>query len=677
VANDPYKYFRVEARELLEQLGSGLVGVEREGSVGSDVPRLLRLAHTLKGAARVVKQPEIADLAHEIEDRLAPFRERGRTVPGEHVEAVLGLVDAIAARVGTLIPPPDTTAAAAPDEPFRTLRTDVAEMDEMLNGIAETQAWLGPLRRTPASMRQARRLASVVGEELAALPTRTGPRVGHVGRAEKSAQDLQALLAGLERGLAGDIERVERELQQVRSAGERLRLLPISTLFSSLERAVRDVARTLGKRAAFRGEGGDIRLDGHILGALQAALVQVVRNAVAHGIEPEAERVAAGKPVEGSVVVEVARRGSRVAIACRDDGRGIDVLAVRRALQRKGMISTPEAAGPEDLLRTLLEGGITTSSAVTDTSGRGIGLDVVREVTSRLGGQATLRTQPGEGTTLELVVPVSLSSLEALVVEASGVTAAIPVEAVRQTVRVERSAIAGGRDGDSILYEGTLIPFVPLRQALGEGALPDGASPPRSAVVVGGSGGSVAFGVERLLGRDSLLVRRLPALAPVDPVVSGLSLDAEGNPQPVLDPERLIARARAAPRMAAPPRAPAAPILIVDDSLTTRMLEQSILESAGYAVELATSGEEALEKARHRRYSLFLIDVEMPGMDGFALMEHLRSDSNLRGIPTLLVTSRHAPEDRARGMQAGARAYIVKSEFDQAELVERIRGLVG
>jgi two-component system chemotaxis sensor kinase CheA len=129
--------------------------------------------------------------------------------------------------------------------------------------------------------------------------------------------------------------------------------------------------------------------------------------------------------------------------------------------------------------------------------------------------------------------------------------------------------------------------------------------------------------------------------------------------------------------MAAPPRAPAAPILIVDDSLTTRMLEQSILESAGYVVDLASSGEEALEKARHRRYSLFLVDVEMPGMDGFALLEHLRADPNLHGIPALLVTSRQAPEDRARGMQAGARAYIVKSEFDQAELVGKIRGLVG
>lgn len=676
MANDPYKYFRVEARELLEQLGRGIVEGEREGGAGADVPRLLRIAHTLKGAARVVKQPEIAGLAHEIEDRLAPFREGRKTVSGEDVEAVLRLVDAIAARVRTLTPLTDAAAASGPDEPFRTLRTDVAEMDEMLRGIAETQAQMGPLMRAAGSIRQARRLATAVGEEVGALRTSTGPRLGSIARAEKPVQDLQGLLVGLERGLAGGIERVERELQQVRAAGERLRLLPVSTLFVSLERAVRDTARTLGKRAAFRGEGGDIRLDGNVLGALQAALVQVVRNAVAHGVEPEADRVAAGKPLEGSVVLEVARRGSRVAIACRDDGRGVDVLAVRRALQRKGMLSTPEAVGPEDLLRMLLEGGVTTASAVTDTSGRGVGLDVVREVTSRLGGKATLRTRPGEGTTLEMVVPVSLSSLEALVVETAGVTAAIPLEAVRQTVRIEPGAVTTGADGDSILCEETLIPFVALRHALRRD-LADVATQVRTAVVIIGGGGSAAFGVERLIGRENLIVHRLPVLAPVDAVVAGVSFDLEGRPRPVLDPVRLIENARAAPRIEAPPRAPAAPILIVDDSLTTRMLEQSILESAGYAVELASSGEEALEKARLRRFRLFLVDVEMPGMDGFALLEHFRSDPNLRDVPAVLVTSRHAPEDRARGMQAGARAYIVKSEFDQAELLSRIRTLAG
>jgi two-component system chemotaxis sensor kinase CheA len=343
-------------------------------------------------------------------------------------------------------------------------------------------------------------------------------------------------------------------------------------------------------------------------------------------------------------------------------------------------VPLPEgAAGDAGLiLRRLLEGGgISTSNAVTEASGRGIGLDVVREVVARLGGRATLRTQPGEGTTLDLEVPVSLASLEALVVEASGARAAIPVSAIQEAIRVDRSEMAHSADGDSIRYEGALIPFLPLAQAIGQE--PGGARDGRmwSAVVLRGRGGRAALGVDRLLGRTTLIVRPLPALASVGPIIAGASLDAEGNPQPVLDSDRVIEAAQQTRRTVRAPATPLAPILVVDDSLTTRMLEQSILESAGYPVELASSGEEALEKARHQHFRLFLVDVEMPGMDGFTLLEQLRQDPVQHDIPAFLVTSRDTPEDRARGARVGARAYIVKSEFDQAELLERIRGLVG
>jgi two-component system chemotaxis sensor kinase CheA len=184
-------------------------------------------------------------------------------------------------------------------------------------------------------------------------------------------------------------------------------------------------------------------------------------------------------------------------------------------------------------------------------------------------------------------------------------------------------------------------------------------------------------GVERLRGTQNLILRPLPDCTPSDPVVAGASLDAEGHPQLVLDPQGLVEHVgRAGSALAAMPSS-RAPILVIDDSLTTRMLEQSILESAGYEVDLATSGEEGLERARQRSYALFLVDVEMPGMDGFSFIERAREDPILRDIPAVLVTSRASPEDRQRGSSAGARAYIVKGEFDQSELLEQIRILVG
>lgn len=678
---DPYKYFRVEARELLEQLAKSVLEFERGRPATDVVPRLLRLAHTLKGAARVVKQREIADLAHEIENELAPFREAD-SVPRQAVDRTLELADAAGVRLGALQPAQepgrDGGAPAPADESFRTLRTDVAEMDALLDGVAETQAGLGSIRRLLASVAQMRRLAAALAGLAGVQRAWDGSRrssAAMASRAAPTAEELGALIAHVERVLGAGLERIDRQLRLVRDAGERLRLFPAGTLFGALERAVRDAARTLGRTAAFRGDGGDIRLDGHVLDALQPALVQLVRNAVAHGIEPADERVARGKPAEGSVVLEVRRRGRRVAFACHDDGRGVDLGAVRRVLEKAGVQSADaQSMDTDELLRALLGGGISTARGVTEVSGRGIGLDVVRAAVSGLGGQVVMNTRAGEGTAVEIIVPVSLASLEALLVEASSATVAVPLDAVRGTLRAVPTDITGTADGQSILYEAGLVPFIPLSHLLGNEAGPaDHAAP---VVILAGTVGLAAVGVDRLLGTASLLVRPLPRLAPADPIVGGAALDSEGNPQLVLDPEQVVVAARRGVRLA--PTSPAQPlrILVVDDSLTTRMLEQSILESAGYAVELATSGEEALEKARRDRYALMLVDVEMPGMDGFALLEHLRSDAELRDVPTILVTSRASPEDRSRGTAAGARAYIVKSEFDQAELLETIRSLV-
>jgi two-component system chemotaxis sensor kinase CheA len=325
----------------------------------------------------------------------------------------------------------------------------------------------------------------------------------------------------------------------------------------------------------------------------------------------------------------------------------------------------------------LLQGGISTSAAVTEVSGRGVGLDVVRETAERLGGKATIQTKHNEGTVLEIVVPMSLSSLDALVVEAAGQTAAIPLDAVRRTLRLAQADVMRTAEGDAILVDGNVVPFVPLARWFRHTT--ESARGPRawSAVVVESHGVLAAVGVDRLVGTENVVLRPLPAFMPADPAVAGASLDAEGNPRMVLEPDGLVAEAgriEATTAVALPVRAP---ILVIDDSLTTRMLEQSILESAGYEVDVATSGEEGFEKARRRRYALFLVDVEMPGMDGFTFIEQSRADPALREIPAILVTSRASREDRDRGALVGASAYIVKGDFDQSDLLDRIRKLLG
>jgi two-component system chemotaxis sensor kinase CheA len=490
--------------------------------------------------------------------------------------------------------------------------------------------------------------------------------------------ELRGVAESLHREFSDSVEQLDRELAQVREAAERLRLLPASFMFVSLERAARDAGQSLGKRVAFVTGGGEVRLDAQVFGVVQSALVQAVRNAVAHGIESTTEREAGGKPAEGRVSVEVRRRGHLAVFVCRDDGRGIDLEAVRRAVEAKGL-SSAEAAklSTEELLRRLLSGGLSTSQAVTQLAGRGIGLDVVREAAARLRGEVSVRTDKGLGTTLEIVVPVSLAAVDALIVEAGGRTVAIPLDAIKRTLRITENDLAQSAQGASIMFEGRVIPFAPLERALRRMSQSRQVARSWSAVVIEGANALAAVGVERLRGTQNLVLRPLPEFTPGDPVVAGASLDAEGHPQLVLDPQGLVehvCRAGSAPAIAESARAP---ILVIDDSLTTRMLEQSILESAGYEVDLATSAEDGLEKALKRRYALFLVDVEMPGMDGFTFIERTRNDPGLRDIPAILVTSRASLEDRRRGQSVGARAYIVKGEFDQTDLLEKIRLLAG
>ena len=676
MAKDPYRYFRIEARELVDQLGQGMLALEKGQGGAEAVQRLLRVAHTLKGAARVVKQGAIAELTHDVEGMLAPHRDGAAAPAREAIDRMLAAFDAISALLAQL-PPPDAPAPApAQAEPPpgqlpapapRVVRADVLEVDLMLEGLGEIGSELAALRRSIGQLDTLRDLAQTMQD----------PSIHAAGKAHALAAQLQVLAASLERSMAGGAERIDRELRQTRDAAERLRLIPVASVFHALERTARDAANSMGKQLAFEATGGELRIDGEVLDAVQGALVQLVRNAVAHGVETPAQRRAAGKNAQGRFTLTVERRGYQVWFRCTDDGRGIDLDAVRRVLLERGA-SSAEVAGhsPARLLELLLAGGISTSREVTGLAGRGIGLDVVRAAMQALNGEVHALDMPGQGLAVELRVPLSLAALDVLLVEADAQVMALPLDAVRGTLRVIMDDVVRTPDGDLIAYRGQSVPLLPL--TLGMRAHTAHRWSPRAmtAVILGADGALTALAVTRLRGIDSVVLRALPALAPADPAVLGLHLDTEGNPRMVLDPDMLAGAARQRKAAAAGAAAPAKPILIVDDSLTTRMLECSILESAGFSVAMAASAEEGLVMARQGDYALFLVDVEMPGMDGFSFIECTRADPQLRGVPSILVTSCETPEHRRRGVQAGAAAYIVKNEFDQVDFLQRVSALV-
>ncbi len=417
-------------------------------------------------------------------------------------------------------------------------------------------------------------------------------------RSAALAEELRRTIAALTEEFTSSLTHLDRELRQLRDAAEGLKLIPVDSVLMALKRIARDAARALGKQVTFEASGGDIRLDAGILGSIQGALIQLVRNAVAHGIETEAQRIAAGKPAAGLVTVNVVRRGARVLFECRDDGRGIDLAAVRRAAIASGVLSS-SATEPasEELVRILLRGGVSTSAAVTDVAGRGVGLDVVREAMERLGGDISVNIDPGRGTAFVLSIPSSITSIPVLLVEAGNgeSTMAIPLDAVRQSLRLAPGDIARAAAGASILHEQHAVPFIPLAAALDSSRWSVGRG--WTAIVIAGSGCVGAIGVERLVGTARMIARPLPAHLKSSPLAVGAALDGEGHPQLILDPDGLIAAAHGA-RAAEPHAAPSRrPVLVIDDSLTTRMLEKSILESAGYEVDVASCAEDGLDFA--------------------------------------------------------------------------------
>lgn len=634
---DPYKYFRVEARELMDGMKQGVLELGKNGPNSENVGRVLRHAHTLKGASRVVHLGQVSQLVHGIEEALSPWREGAGDLPAGLVDRLLAVLDSVDRHLAHLDAPGRDRGGPVPvpDKRLETVRVELAELDALLECLREASGRLAHLRGGTAA------------------------------------------LAGLSDRILGGLEQIEREIMQAQERAARMRLLPVSMLFDFLERICHDAASTLGKNVSFESSGGDQRLEAPVLLALQEALQHVVRNAVAHGIESPAGRAAAGKAVQGRVRIQAGRKGGKIHFLCGDDGAGIDLALVRRAAQAKGMLEMRDGQPleMEDALKLLLKGGLSTSERVTELSGRGLGMDVLRETVIRLKGELKIRSEPGNGLEYELQLPYSLSSFSVLEVESGGVVSLVPFEAVHSALRVQADLISHSIEGDSLFLNAQSLAFAPLAECLGGPGQKSGHL--GAGLVLKSSRGMAAVGVDKILRLRQAVMLPIPQRAPAGELWAGSCLDASGNPCLVLDPDALVLAARA--RRGAPagtPTADSPALLVIDDSLTTRMLEQSILETAGYEVDLAASAEEGLAMALRKRYGLILVDVEMPGMNGFEFLERMKTDAVLRDIPAILVSSRCSSEDLQRGREAGARDYIVKGEFDQARLLRRIREIL-
>ena len=425
--------------------------------------RLLRQAHTLKGAARVVRLPRIAEIAHAMEDALTPYRGSPEAVTSEQIGRLLNQVDTISSEIKALDEPlqadPDSRPSAM--EPFDRVRVGLAEMDALLSGVSETAVQLDGMRMGFDAVKQVEdRLAALEQQLAAAAPA---------ARLHETVEEIRTALQHARQGLSIRADSTDREVAEVRGNIDRLRLLPTGLLYPPLERAVRDAAEVLGKHAAFTTSGREQRLESHVLSALGEALSHLVRNAVAHGIESPADRLARGKPSFGDVRLEdrAARRSNRIYLLRRRRryrrGRGSPRSRQSWSSVRRQRVGTLGRARTQAYF---LPGRNHQCTSLSEVAGRGIGLEVVREVADRFKGRVSVRTEAGVGTSIEIEVPLSLSSIRAILLAADDLLIWVPLEAVHSALRLDENAIDSVAGRESLVFEGRAIPFIRLAETM-------------------------------------------------------------------------------------------------------------------------------------------------------------------------------------------------------------------
>ena len=516
-----------------------------------------------------------------------------------------------------------------------------------------------------------------------ACPRRAVQALAHVGdHLRQMEKDLERLAAAM----AGDGRVLKEAAGAIDDEVRRVRMLPFAEACQGLDRMVRDLAQGAGKDVELVLQGGDVELDRSVLEGLKDPLRHLVRNAVDHGAEPAAERRAAGKPPFLRLTVAAVVRGAQVEVAVEDDGRGIDLNALRQFVRKKGL---PEPADERELAHAIFLPGLSTSRYITDVSGRGVGLDVVKSRVESLHGTVDLSFTQGRGTRFTLSVPLTLTTLRVLLVGAGGQTFALPAANVLKLVRAEPSQVRSVEGRQMLALGGTPVPLASLTDTLGlraptptlpreGGGSPSFSLPPRGGgwgwggkvpvVVLAAGEKRIAFVVEEFQAEQEVVIKSLGARIRRTRFISAGTILPSGKIALVLNVPNLVRgglRRPTSPALAAPADRDARPakkrILVVDDSLTTRALEKSILEAAGYDVAAAADGAAAWQLLQEQGADLVVSDVDMPRMDGFELTEAVRGSPRFRGLPVVLVTARETESDKT-ARRGGRRRRLSRQE---------------
>jgi two-component system, chemotaxis family, sensor kinase CheA len=666
--------FREEAARRVDEMETALLAIESGEASGEEVNSLFRNMHTLKGTGSMVGFDRVSRVAHAAEDILAVVRDTG-TFPAGLVEPLFrastairqlsngedvpldAILGELAASLADLTSPAVQSGAApgparVPDQRAVSPAEEPRAGEETDRGPRDPAASQRSVRVSPGKIDH---LLDMIGEAV-----EDGRRLGHALASEQ----------GVPESVADALRASERTLDELKDTAIKLRTQPLAAIAGPLPGIARELARAVGKEISFTVTGAETELDRVVLESLTDPLVHLLRNAVAHGIEPPAERERAGKPRRGQVELRATPRGSQVEIVLADDGKGVSAEIAERA-RREGSLAD-----------VLASAGYSTTAQVTELSGRGVGLDAVRSYAQSLGGSFEVRSEPGRGMVVVLLLPLALALMMVLLFERGGAVFGVPLSAVQEVVTVAETGTIQGRP--SLELRGRAVPVADAAALLGAQAPTLRQRSP--ALVIAVPGHRIAVACDTLLGEEEVSVKPLGLLLAGVHGYLGAAILADGRIALLAEPAAL-ARGRApasagmpqaAPRDPGPGQAAASRILVVEDSFTVRELQRSILEAAGYQVATARDGGEALRLVkRDPRIDLVITDVQMPELDGLELTRAIRADPAHASLPVVIVTSMGSEEDQRKGIEAGADAFMVKRTFDQQALLATVERLIG
>jgi two-component system sensor histidine kinase and response regulator WspE len=741
--------FRIEAEEQAQTLTAGLLALERDPVAAHHLESCMRAAHSLKGAARIVGIPACVSVAHAMEDCFVRAQQGQPGLQRATLDKLLQAVDllrriaetpeselqqwdgrasdatAYVTELNCLLelerahdepvsPPAVSAAHGVPivgGEPMeaplpyegareeedgdadRVLRVGAKNLNRLLGLAGESlvdSRWLRPFAESLLRLKRhhselsgnLQRLRDILSGELLSESAQEA-----LTTAEGRSRECRHLLSERLSELDAFDRRVTNLSQRMYEGTLACRMRPFSDGVRAFPRMVRDLARGLGKDVRFEVIGGTTAVDRDVLEKLEAPITHLLRNAVDHAIELPHLRRAAGKPTEGVIRLEARHKAGRLLLVVEDDGGGIDLQELRTAVVARGLAPAETCASLSDseLFEFLLLPGFSLANTVTEISGRGVGLDIVRNMLKQLRGTLHVSSQHGKGTRFQLHLPLTLSVVRALLVEVSGEPYALPLASIVRTLKLPQTTTAMLEGRLHFEFEGQRVGLVTAHQILAStSAAPAGDWP---VIVLGNADRVYGLVVDRLIGERELVVQPLdPRLGKIKDVAAGALME-DGTPVLILDSEDLLRSleklvlegtiAGAATGAATGAGSRRKRVLVVDDSLTVRELERKLLSNAGYEVEVTVDGMDGWNALRAGRFDLLVTDIDMPRMDGIELVTLLRRDARVKSLPVVIVSYKDRPEDRQRGLEAGADYYLAKSSFHDQTLLKAVVELIG